>query len=134
MADPRANEPVLNGAQGSLEDTLVALSALGPEAGAMAPDPALFGRPLGAAAVSAARHPESVARAGVRCALDLTRTSLAAASRLAGQSAAGPMPADGRDRRFSDPAWEDNAGFFALRQSYLVLRRLAEDLLAVAEL
>jgi len=44
------------------------------------------------------------------------------------------VPPDAEDRRFSDPAWEDNAGFFALRQSYLVLRRLAEDLLAAAEL
>ena len=81
-----------------------------------------------------ARHPESAARAGLRCALDLTRTSLAAASRAAGRSAAGPVPPDAGDRRFSDPAWEDNAAFFALRQSYLVLRRLAEDLLAAAEL
>lgn len=134
MADARVNEPVLNGAQGSFEDTLVALTALGPEAGAMDLDPALFGRALGTAAASAARHPESAARAGLRCAVDLTRTSLAAASRAVGHRAAGPMPADAGDRRFSDPAWEDNAGFFALRQSYLVLRRLAEDLLATAEL
>jgi polyhydroxyalkanoate synthase subunit PhaC len=42
------------------------------------------------------------------------------------------VPLDAADRRFSDPAWEDNAAFFALRQSYLVLRRLSEDLLAAA--
>ena len=134
MADPRLSEPAVDGAQGSFEDTLVALTALAPEAGALDPDPALFGRALSTAAVSAARHPQSAARAGLRCAADLTRTGLAAASRAAGHSAAGPVPADAGDRRFSDPAWEDNAGFFALRQSYLVLRRLAEDLLAIAEL
>jgi polyhydroxyalkanoate synthase subunit PhaC len=44
------------------------------------------------------------------------------------------VPTDAKDRRFSDPAWEDNAAFFALRQSYLVFRRLSEDLLAAAEL
>jgi polyhydroxyalkanoate synthase subunit PhaC len=97
-------------------------------------DPALFGRALAAAAVGVARHPASAARAGARCALDLTHTSLAAASHAAGGSLAGPVPPDAEDRRFSDPAWDGNAGFFALRQSYLVLRRLAEDLLAAAEL
>jgi len=134
MADPHAKQPAPDGTAESLQDAPVALTALAPEAGAFDLDPALFGRALGTAAVSVARHPESAARAGLRCALDLTRTSLAAASRAAGRSAAGPVSPDARDRRFSDPAWEDNAAFFALRQSYLVLRRLAEDLLAAAEL
>ena len=134
MADPQAKPPVPDGAEASLPGTLAALTALAPEAGMVDLDPALFGRALGAAALSAARHPESAARAGLRCALDLARTSLAAASRAAGHSVAGPMPHDAADRRFSDPAWEDNAAFFALRQSYLVLRRLSEDLLAAAEL
>ena len=124
MADPQAKPPVPDGAEASLPGTLAALTALAPEAGMVDLDPALFGRALGAAALSAARHPESAARAGLRCALDLARTSLAAASRAAGHSVAGPMPHDAADRRFSDPAWEDNAAFFALRQSYLVLRRL----------
>jgi polyhydroxyalkanoate synthase subunit PhaC len=138
VADPRLKEPAVNGTEASGkksgEGPLAALTALAPEAGPLDLDPALFGRALGAAAVSVARHPAPAARAGLRCALDLTRTSLAAAARAAGVSAAGPVPSDAGDRRFSDPAWEDNAGFFALRQSYLVLRRLAEDLVAVAEL
>jgi polyhydroxyalkanoate synthase len=134
VADPRSTEPAVDGTEASVEEPLAALTALAPEAGALDLDPALFGQALGAAAVSVARHPESAARAGLRCAVDLTRTSLAAAARAAGLSAAGPVPLDAGDRRFSDPAWEDNAGFFALRQSYLVLRRLAEDLVAVAEL
>jgi polyhydroxyalkanoate synthase len=134
VADPRSTEPAVDGTEASVEEPLAALTALAPEAGALDLDPALFGQALGAAAVSVARHPESAARAGLRCAVGLTRTSLAAAARAAGLSAAGPVPLDAGDRRFSDPAWEDNAGFFALRQSYLVLRRLAEDLVAVAEL
>ncbi|HEY5430583.1 MAG TPA: hypothetical protein VIK04_15810, partial [Solirubrobacteraceae bacterium] len=134
MADPQAKQPVPDGTEASLPGTLAALTALAPEAGALDLDPALFGRALGAAALSVARHPESAARAALRCALDLARTSLAAASRATGHSVAGPVPQDAADRRFSDPAWEDNAAFFALRQSYLVLRRLSEDLLAAAEL
>jgi polyhydroxyalkanoate synthase len=135
VADPRASEPVVNGAETSVEAALAALTALGPEAGAFVDlDPALFGRALSVAALGVARHPAPAAWAGVRCALDLTRSGLAAALRAAGSSAAGPMSPDAADRRFADPAWEDNAGFFALRQSYLVLRRLAEDLVGAAEL
>ena len=53
-----------------------------------------------------------------------------AAARWLGSEAAPPVPVDGRDRRFADPAWEDNPGYFALRQSYLAAQRLGEDLLA----
>jgi polyhydroxyalkanoate synthase len=135
VAKSRPGDSVVAGAATSVEDALVALTALGPEAGALVDlDPALFGQALGTAAAGVARHPASAARAGLRSALDLARTSLVAASRAAGLSAAGPIPPDAGDRRFSDPTWEDNAGFFALRQSYLVLRRLADDLLAAAEL
>ena len=134
MADSPSHQPVPDGPEPSLPSALAALTALGPEAGALDLDPALFGRALGAAAASVARHPESAVRAGLRCALDLARTSLAAASRATGHRVAGPVPLETGDQRFSDPAWEENAAFFAVRQSYLVLRRLAEDLLAAAEL
>jgi polyhydroxyalkanoate synthase len=97
-------------------------------------DPALFGRALANAAAAAARKPVAVAEAGVNCALDLTRATLATASRAIGLSAPGPLPPDGADRRFADPAWEDNPAFFWLCQSYLVFRRLAEDLVAAGEL
>ena len=132
MADPLLREPVVDGSE-SVEGALAALTALGPEAGAFVDlDPALFGRALGAAATGVARHPAPAAWAGLRCALDLTRTCLAAAARAARLRAEGPVPPDAGDRRFADPAWEDNAGFFALRQSYLVLRRLADALVAAA--
>jgi polyhydroxyalkanoate synthase len=135
VVDAWAGGPVVDGSEVSVEGALAALIALGPEAGAFVDlDPALFGRALAAAAAGAARHPAPAAWAGLRCGLDLTRTGLAAALRAAGGSAAGPVPPDAGDRRFADPAWEDNAGFFALRQSYLVLRRLAQDLVAAAAL
>jgi len=134
VADSHSKQPVPDETEASLPGTLAALTALAPEAGAFDLDPALFGRALAVAAVGVARHPAPAESAGLRCAVDLTRTSLAAASRATGHSVAGPVPPDAADRRFSDPAWEDNAAFFALRQSYLVLSRLAEDLLAAAEL
>ena len=97
-------------------------------------DPALFGRAVLRAALGAARHPKAALGAGVDCAVALSRATLASASRALGQSAPGPLPADGADRRFADPAWEENPIFFWLHQSYLALRRLAEDLVAAGEL
>jgi len=70
----------------------------------------------------------------MNCAVALTRATLATAWRTLGQSAPGPLPGDAADRRFADPAWEDNPAFFWLRQSYLIFRRLAEDLVAAGEL
>ena len=112
-----------------------AVGALGPEAGVLVDlDPALFGRALAHAAVAAAAKPAPSAAVGVKCAVGLSRATLAAASRLLGRGTPGPIPPDGVDRRFADPAWEDNPVFFWLCQSHLVFRRLAEDLVAGGEL
>jgi polyhydroxyalkanoate synthase len=97
-------------------------------------DPALFGRALARAAAGAMRRPAAVAAAGINCAVDLTRATLATTSRALGQPTPGPLPPEGADRRFADPAWEDNPAFFWLCQSYLVFRRFAEDLVAAGEL
>jgi polyhydroxyalkanoate synthase len=134
-------DSITNGADSITKDTALteltqlAASALAPEAGVVVDlDPALFGRALADAAAAAARNPAAVTGAGINCAVDLTRATLATASHALGQSAPGPMPLDVADRRFADPAWEDNPAFFWLRQSYLVFRRLAEDLVAAGEL
>jgi polyhydroxyalkanoate synthase subunit PhaC len=124
-----------NGTAPSAEAASSAASALAPEAGALVDlDPALFGRALAKAAAGAARHPTAAAGAGIDCAVALTRATLATGWRALGQSAPGPLPADDADRRFADPAWEDNPAFFWLRQSYLIFRRLAEHLVAAGEL
>jgi hypothetical protein len=84
VADPLVKEPVENGSESSVDGALAALTALGPEAGALVDlDPALFGRALAAAAAGVARHPGPAALAGLGCAVDLIRASLAAASRAA---------------------------------------------------
>ena len=46
MADLHFKQPAPDRTASSLQDTLVALTALAPEAGALDPDPALFGRAL----------------------------------------------------------------------------------------
>jgi polyhydroxyalkanoate synthase len=135
VADGRFEELVLDQMEASAEAARSAASALAPEAGAFADlDPALFGRALVRAAAGAARRPAAVAEAGISCAVALTHATFSTASRAVGQSASGPLPADGADRRFADPAWEENPAFFWLRQSYLIVRRFAEDLVAAGEL
>jgi polyhydroxyalkanoate synthase subunit PhaC len=134
-------ESITNGAdsisngRGLAELAHSAAGALAPEAGVLVDlDPALFGRALATAAAAAARKPAAVAGAGVHCAVDLTRATLATASQAFGHSAPGPMSLDGSDRRFADPAWQENPVFSWLCQCYLLFRRLAEDLVAAGEL
>ena len=43
------------------------------------------------------------------------------------------MPADEKDKRFADRAWNDNPAYFALRQGYLATRQLGEDLLTAGQ-
>jgi polyhydroxyalkanoate synthase subunit PhaC len=135
MADVLVEEPVLDQIEASAEAARSAASALAPEAGAFVDlDPALLGRALARAAAGAARRPAAVAEAGISCAVALTRATFSTASRALGQSAPGPLPTDSADRRFADPAWEENPAFFWLRQSYLIFRRFGEDLVAAGEL
>jgi len=124
-----------NGTTASAERASSAANLFVPEVGAVVDlDPALFGQALASAAAAAARQPAAVAAAGLNCALDLTRATAAAASRLVGQSIPGPLAPDSADRRFKDPTWEENPTFFWVEQSYLVLRRFAEQLVAAGEL
>jgi polyhydroxyalkanoate synthase len=44
-----------------------------------------------------------------------------------------PAPADGTDKRFSDPDWNENPMFSALKQLYLATTRWAEELVEQAE-
>jgi polyhydroxyalkanoate synthase len=87
-----------------------------------------FGKSLGAVVRRAAAHPGAVVSAQLRFAGRLAKIGPAAIARWLGSES--PPPVDiGNDRRFADATWEDNPGFFALRQIYLAGWGLAEDLL-----
>ena len=104
-----------------------AASALEPEAGLIGRlDMAGFGRSLATVLARSAWHPAAVAGAVLRFAADLAMTWSAAATLRV--RAASTTPA-GQDKRFTDPAWDDNPAYFAIRQSYLAARRLSEELL-----
>jgi polyhydroxyalkanoate synthase len=112
-----------------------AAGVLAPEAALFADnDPALLGKALTAAARAVTQSPLATASRTLQLYERLWNTATATASRLAGRTADGPMPVPARDKRFTDPAWEDNPAFWGLRQAYLAWRQYGEDLLNVSDL
>jgi poly[(R)-3-hydroxyalkanoate] polymerase subunit PhaC len=107
-----------------------AAAALAPEAGFLSRvDMAGFGQSMVAVLARAARRPGEVSRAGLRFAAGLARVWPEAVWLWFGSSAR-PAVAAGRDRRFSDPAWDDNPAYYAIRQAYFAARQLSDELLA----
>jgi polyhydroxyalkanoate synthase len=108
-----------------------AAEALAPESGLLARlDPADFGKSVLSVLRRAATRPDEVGDAWLRFGTAIARACPVAAARWLGSVVDPPVPVDARDRRFADPSWEHNPGFFALRQAYLAARRLGEELLA----
>jgi polyhydroxyalkanoate synthase len=109
----------------------VAAEALGPEGDLLGrADPADFGRSVLAVLARAAGRPGDVAGAWLRYGAAMAVAGPAVVARWLGAGVPPPVPADPKDRRFADPAWEGNPGYVAIRQAYLAARRLGEDLLA----
>jgi polyhydroxyalkanoate synthase len=90
-------------------------------------DPLGFGEAWMRTASAAMANPEGVARAWSSYVSGLMEASSAAAGRALGSEAPGPVQPGRRDRRFRDPAWEENPAFFALLQAYLLSGRLVDD-------
>jgi polyhydroxyalkanoate synthase len=111
-----------------------AMEILAPEGGLAVLDPVSFGKALSRLSSEVARRPVPTLRAFSRFGAGLALTGIAAAGRAAGIKTPPALPAKGKDRRFADPAWEQNAGYFSILQSYRLTERLIEDLLELAEL
>ena len=107
-----------------------AAEALAPETDLIARvDPADFGGSVLSVLARAAARPAEVVGAYLRFGAAMSGIGPAAVGRWLGSDPEPPVPVDAGDRRFADPSWEDNPGYFALRQAYLAARRLGEDLL-----
>jgi polyhydroxyalkanoate synthase len=120
----------MNAQENAWQEGVAAAEALAPETDLVAQfDPADFGGSLLSVIARAAGRPAEVAAAGLQFGVTLARIWPVATSRWLGSEVAPPIPFDARDRRFADPAWDDNPGYFAMRQAYLAARRLSEDLL-----
>ena len=124
-------------------DLARALETVVPDSVLARNDPALFGRTVLQLAQGWATHPGEVGRAASSFATISARIGAAATGRalraLAGGDTAAPpddetpMPVS-KDGRFKDTTWTENPGYWALRQEYLALVSLLEDLVGAAGL
>ncbi len=80
-------------------------------------------------ALSMASEPTTAMQVGTNYATGMMRAMLAAGARTAGAKVDGPMP-EGKDKRFADKTWSDNAGFWLLRQEYLLWEKAMQELVA----
>jgi polyhydroxyalkanoate synthase len=80
-------------------------------------DPLALFQPLLRTTLSAASHPDKVAGAFARAAGEMIRATGAATARATGGTSS-YEPKRGKDRRFADPAWTQNAGYWWLREIY----------------
>jgi polyhydroxyalkanoate synthase len=97
-------------------------------------DPVSFGRSLAATAVGLARHPLSVLSAYQHFAVSALGAAQAVTSRMMGTKTPGPVEPTAKDRRFADPAWQENPLFFALQQAHFLRERLVTELVDAAGL
>lgn len=97
-------------------------------------DPVALGQTFVELGLALAKQPASTAEAVTRWAGDSAAAAAALGDRVAGGSAAGPVEPKDDDRRFKDPAWQENPAFFAVQQSYLLWSRLMIDLVEASAL
>jgi polyhydroxyalkanoate synthase len=96
-------------------------------------DPAAPARAFGEFAAHLWTHPGEILKAQQKAASDWLRLWQSAASRAAGRPA-DPVAAPERgDRRFSDPAWNEEPVFDYLKQAYLLTARRALEMVEEAE-
>jgi polyhydroxyalkanoate synthase len=111
-----------------------AAEALGPEAALVQLDPVGLGASLASVGRGLARNPAGAIQAWARYTRDVVAASAAVAARSLGAACEGPAERHPRDRRFIDPAWEQNPLYYGLREGYLLFERLTHDLADAAEL
>src|SRR6266568_1593798 len=92
-----------------------AASVLAPESSLVADlDVVQFGKALGRTVAAAGTNPAALVGAYARLVADLARIPPAALGRWLRIPVEPPLAVDPKDRRFADPAWSDNPGFFAV--------------------
>ena len=108
-----------------------AAEAIGPEAEVLAAvDPLALGEAGVKLAQGLLMNPGGVLAATGSYVSGLAAATAAAIVRAVGGEAAGPVEPARKDRRFADPAWNENPAYFWLQQSYLLFGRYVQDLVA----
>jgi polyhydroxyalkanoate synthase subunit PhaC len=124
----RATQPRDTSRNGS-DTSAAAGDAVGPEAQLLAAvDPLALGEASAQLVAGLARNPLGVVQAFGSYASGLAAATSASVARALGADAPGPVEPARKDKRFADPAWQENPAYFWLEQSYLLFGRLAQDL------
>ena len=89
-------------------------------------------RELAAAAGMTLKNPAGVIAANARLAWGSAGAFRAAAERAIGRDNRGPIAIARGDKRFSDPAFQENPAYFLLAQQYLLFGQLVAELLDTA--
>ena len=95
-------------------------------------DPAALFRELLAAAGMTLRNPAGIIAANTRLLWGYAGAFRAAGERAIGRDNPGPIAIARGDKRFTDPAYQENPAYFLLAQQYLLFSRLVDELLDTA--
>ena len=95
-------------------------------------DPAALFRELLAAARMTLRNPAGIIAANTRFVWGYAGAFRAAGERAIGRDNPGPIAIARGDKRFADPAYQENPAYFLLAQQYLLFSRLVDELLDTA--
>src|SRR5580693_10291665 len=92
-------------------------------------DPAALIRELLVAAGMTLRNPAGIIAANTRFVWGYAGALRAAAERAIGLDNPGPIAIARGDKRFTDPAYQENPAYFLLAQQYLLFGQLVDELL-----
>ena len=95
-------------------------------------DPAALIRELVVTAAMTLKNPAALIAAGARLAWGSAGAFQAAAARSIGRDNPGPIALARGDKRFADPAYQDNSSYFLLAQHFLLFDQLVAELLDAA--
>jgi polyhydroxyalkanoate synthase len=95
-------------------------------------DPMSFGEALANLGERLTSKPVLVAGTAARLAVGFAEVGAVVVARVLGASIEGPAELDAGDPRFADPTWESNAGFYGLRQCYLLWAQAMRELSEIA--
>jgi polyhydroxyalkanoate synthase subunit PhaC len=95
-------------------------------------DPAALFRELLTTAGMTLRNPAAVFAANTRLLWGCAGALRAAGERAMGRDTAGPIETARGDKRFADPAYQENPAYFLLAQQYLLFSRFVDELVDTA--
>ncbi|HEY6647245.1 MAG TPA: alpha/beta fold hydrolase, partial [Mycobacterium sp.] len=123
-----SSEPPARSSSGPVQDLLGIAENV-----AFSGDPASLFRELLATSLMTLRSPAGILAANTRLLWGSAGALRAAADRAIGRDNPGPIAIARGDRRFADPAYQENPAYFLMAQQYLLFSRFVDELLDTAD-